>query len=553
MMPGKDLAVSGGGEGELEKYLSNTELYTYSIHPFYGYNDWTRDVIDYFGDMALQNLSDDELYGTGRAWSQASSDLLWSHGNFSGRKPLFEEHPRKALRRFRKYAASAIGCYKTLYQRHPGYQTLVGSIEVKYDNEIMSKWYELMIFGFKRKADRMLAHFSGNQSLYKGFWNSFAETMLSIPDSGAVLFTNGDNDTYPLLYAQHSGNVRNDIRIINISLLNDPVYYRAVVNGLTGAAPFTPGVSANLYSQIARMGIYIDPEYETSPSPFSAWRNQAIEQLKNRQSTISLSRTKYQYVFKDERELPDTINAGTNLPNYIIPGIFILPSLVMDLYPRHPVYFSKGCIQSVAGLFSPGNLVDQALVIRLNGLHKTLHDSRYVKNGNIYTDTLTARQFFSRPRMDLPGGHYPAQQRTYSWLLDDVSFLVGIIATQSEEGPVIKLAEQYLSRYPLEQCGVNHDHCNVLNILLAAGKDQRSVKTNEYVMEMLAAIRKAVESLEITDSDVYDEFNARYLSWCISLLTNTMHYGPQDFYDELDRLKEELENKMVVHVSITTR
>ena len=73
----------------------------------------------------------------------------------------------------------------------------------------------------------------------------------------AIIFTNGDNDTFPLWYAQEVEGIRTDIRVVNLSLFNTDWYIDQMKRAAYDAAPIPSTMTWDKYKQGTRDYIII--------------------------------------------------------------------------------------------------------------------------------------------------------------------------------------------------------------------------------------------------------------------------------------------------------
>lgn len=209
-----------------------------------------------------------------------------------------------------------------------------------------------VIMGFQNFDDHSRKHHKASRDYAANFLNSL--------EPNAIIFTYGDNDTYPLWYAQEVENIRRDVRVVNLSLIAVDWYINKLRNKVNDSPPLKLTLSEEQYRGKNRNQVFFaNPNGENLATPmnvFAGLRNigdpkytvQGQNFITTRNFFIPVDREKYSKLkFQpaiDTSEWADQINIRfPESANYILKDELAIMDVIASNFYERPIYFAITC------------------------------------------------------------------------------------------------------------------------------------------------------------------------------------------------------------------
>ena len=216
----------------------------------------------------------------------------------------------------------------------------------------------------------------------------YSYNILQTCEKNAVIFTNGDNDTFPLWFLQDVEGVRRDVRVVCLSLANTSWYVKQMKK-----TPYFPEAQAVAMSlpdaQLEKLSVVAwEPRKETIPVPPDVFRTFGVA------DTSIINRGGIDFTMNNTLQFGDT--KAIRMQDIVVRDI------IMSNGWKRPIYFAVTC--------SPDSKIGLDEYLWFEGLAWRLEPKKVTEQDQGVNPGFLATNLFNEP-----SGFSKTPQRGYKW------------------------------------------------------------------------------------------------------------------------------------------
>ncbi len=408
-----------------------------------------------------------------------------------------------------------------------------------------------IIMGFQNFDDHSRADIEASRDYAANFLNSV--------EKDAILFTYGDNDTYPLWYAQEVEGIRTDVRVVNLSLIAVDWYINKLRNKVNDSAPLNLTIPADAIKGKKRNQVFFlnpnNPSDQVIDNPMPALRAlELIADPRNEENDQTIVTSKSLFIPVNESKFRATgmlegaddtefvkkidIKYAKGKRSMLKDELAVLDIIASNFYDR-PIYFATTCKnEKLQGLNDYMQL--EGLALRLVPI-KTKSDKTLAIYGSgrvaldaVYENVMTKWTWGNFDKKDLfVDKNYMAEVQAMKMALLRTAAEFSQIGDHKRAAD---MAKKYFEGFPHMNFAYDAGVIPFINVLVRAGEIEEAKKHLRILAKESDQYMKFFASLDDDDMSSFEQDMGYYMRGITDVLRLSKDVQDSDFNKEMNDL-----------------